>query len=369
MDLTLHGEDARITRHLAGAERELRRRDVKHLPVEVRRVRAYLLDALRDYRLAGRYPRNPDHVDQTPYFIDGDGTRCAMAHLLELVGAGALVQRVAAAANNARVHELAGDPELLRFLAAMGFTVDEAARVQPSYCMMYKKAHCFCPGPYSSETVSAVVRGVVVGMDGGQPQLRIEEVLSGTASVGTQLRVATAASSGTSILARIQASGASEMPAYWIANGESQCSEILVGIQYTEAELISSVMSTDCVASLTAVDPKFGQSACDGSDAGRSEGGVPIVDTGTKVIDTGVAAVDTGAGALDTGVAADAAADTSISSIDSGTVDASSPPPLTPRSDSGGGCSMSSTSDATSLLLVAMATAALLRRRDRARAS
>jgi len=126
-------EDARVAAGLAGAESELRRRDVSHLPIAVRRVRSFLLDSLRDYRLAGRYPRNHSRREPTPVFIDAHGTRCAMAHLLETMGAYALVARVARDANLARIHDLASDPELLRWLAAMGLTVDEAARIQPTY--------------------------------------------------------------------------------------------------------------------------------------------------------------------------------------------------------------------------------------------
>ena len=66
-----------------------------------------------------------------PYFIDADGTRCAMAHLLELGGAAALVARIANEKNNAFVEELANGQELPAWLDASGLSVAEAARIQP----------------------------------------------------------------------------------------------------------------------------------------------------------------------------------------------------------------------------------------------
>lgn len=128
--IMLPGEDARIEEHLLGAEQLLRERDVSHLPLPVRRVRQLVIDALAEYRNGQRFPRNHAREGLTPVFIDEHGTRCAMAHLLELVGAHALVARVARDHNLARIRELARDPELLRWLAAMGLTIDEAARVQ-----------------------------------------------------------------------------------------------------------------------------------------------------------------------------------------------------------------------------------------------
>ena len=110
--LDLVSEDARIARHLAGAEQQLRARDVRHLSHAHRVVRSFVIEALRSYRLAGRFPRNLVRSARTPVFIDPYGTRCAMAHLLEAVGAHALVARVARDANLARIHDLAGDPEL-----------------------------------------------------------------------------------------------------------------------------------------------------------------------------------------------------------------------------------------------------------------
>ena len=89
---------------------------------------------LHAYWTTGVFPHNHDFPgERRPYFVDRHGTRCAMAYLIEHAGGAALVHRVAATANNARVQELAGDPELVAWLDRNGMTADEAARVQPSY--------------------------------------------------------------------------------------------------------------------------------------------------------------------------------------------------------------------------------------------
>ena len=60
----------------------------------------------------GIFPRNPDFRKPTPYFVDADGTRCAVAHLIEASGELELVQAVATRRNNATVHALADEPGL-----------------------------------------------------------------------------------------------------------------------------------------------------------------------------------------------------------------------------------------------------------------
>lgn len=68
-----------------------------------------------------------------PYFIDRHGVRCAMAHLIETFGGAAVVRRIATTNNNVVVYELTSDAEVNTWLAANGLTLDDAARIQPSY--------------------------------------------------------------------------------------------------------------------------------------------------------------------------------------------------------------------------------------------
>lgn len=152
---TLRHETARVAHHIAGAERVVARSKAR--PTRVKRlIRALLLEELAAYRERGTFPLNRDFSDRPmPYFIDAGGTRCAMAHLMELGGAAALVARLAAERNNAFVSELGGEPEVLAWLDAAGLDVAEAARIQPSYsCADNASAIC------GFDSTTAVAGGV-----------------------------------------------------------------------------------------------------------------------------------------------------------------------------------------------------------------
>jgi len=127
-------EGARIREHLSRVERQLRAGDVSRLDHARRAAREAALDALHVYWRAGVFPHNHDFPGvRRPYFVDRHGTRCAMAYVIEHAGGAKLVARVSRTANNARVRELAGDPELIAWLDRNGMTAEEAALVQPEY--------------------------------------------------------------------------------------------------------------------------------------------------------------------------------------------------------------------------------------------
>lgn len=127
-------ERQRIRDHLRGAERILRAADVSHLSDAQHERRARVIELLREYRRAGAFPHNHDFPgERMPYFVDRHGTLCAMAYVIAQTGGAELVRRVARTANNARVPELADDPEFAAWLDRHGMTVAEAARVQPMY--------------------------------------------------------------------------------------------------------------------------------------------------------------------------------------------------------------------------------------------
>ena len=127
-------EVARIQAHIFRAERLAAARDVSGLSPAARAARRRLLQELAVYRRRGVFPQNRDFPGRRmPYFIDARGVRCAMAHLIELSGGATLVQRIARTRNNAYVRELADEPELIAWLDRNGLSVEEAARIQPSY--------------------------------------------------------------------------------------------------------------------------------------------------------------------------------------------------------------------------------------------
>jgi hypothetical protein len=142
----LFGEVARVREHLRDAEGFARSQTIAHLSVAQRMARALLLDELARYRDEGVFPKNDDSPSPRPAFIDAHGTRCAMAHLMELGGAGELVAEVARENNHAYVEELARDARVVAWLRAAGLTVEEAARIQPEYC--HTPADCLCYAAY-----------------------------------------------------------------------------------------------------------------------------------------------------------------------------------------------------------------------------
>jgi hypothetical protein len=174
------GEDARVTAHLVGAERFARNGETALDRVRARN-RRILLGELGAYRREGRFPRNHEfRGKRVPYFIDPHGTRCALAHLLEIGGQRELVEQIAKTRNNAHVHELAGDVELRAWLDAAGLTLEEAARIQPSYCFLTVADVCLCN---RSGTGTVALGTVVVGEGTGGVSVRIERLAGDTSTV------------------------------------------------------------------------------------------------------------------------------------------------------------------------------------------
>lgn len=127
-------EVARLRSHFDSVDVELRHSHALQLTPAQRTARVTLIGWLRDYREAGRFPRNdrfPSHA--MPFFRDSRGVLCAMAYLIDRSGRGDLVDRVAMTRNNAFIPELAGDRDLRDWLDSAGLSVMEAARIQPQY--------------------------------------------------------------------------------------------------------------------------------------------------------------------------------------------------------------------------------------------
>jgi hypothetical protein len=133
--LTPMEEVARIQRHFDSVLVELRTVDVSHLSRDQRAAREGVIATLAAYRDRGRFPQNRDFPGlAVPYFIDRvTGVRCAVAHLMDATGAGALAERVAATNNNVWVAELSGNTAVAHWLSMNGLTLAEAARIQVPY--------------------------------------------------------------------------------------------------------------------------------------------------------------------------------------------------------------------------------------------
>jgi len=168
----IEADRARIQRHLADVERELRARDVNDMPEDLRRARAANLDRLHEYWVKGVFPHNDSFVGRrVPFFIDTEGRACAVAYLALESGGTEAAHEVAAGMNNARVHDMTS-PALGQWLAHSGLTLEEAARIQPDYCFCPNIESPVCGGDgntYYNECVARVCGGLTVSCCGACP--------------------------------------------------------------------------------------------------------------------------------------------------------------------------------------------------------
>jgi hypothetical protein len=241
--------------------------DVTHLSAEQAASRTRLLDELARYARRARFPKNRDFPNtRRPYFVDADGTRCAVAHLIESTGASALVARVAAARNNAYVSELASDGALLAWLDRAGLTVAEAARIQPDYSdsvqhCVTKAQECVCigwrPDAVFEVTVSADTLARVDTVHGDQS----------LASPGDQITLDSRLPASTRLL--VGATGTSGSPLNLFPhrelNGdlvEPMCGPGVPDLR--KADVIDAWLSADCRVAMEAKDPTWGELLCSG---------------------------------------------------------------------------------------------------------
>jgi hypothetical protein len=288
-------EVSRVSAHIVGAERLARHSSGRLDPLR-RLSRALLLQELRRYRRARRFPNNQEFPNKlVPYFIDADGTRCAVAHLLEVAGRSDIVQKIARQRNNARVRELANERELLAWLNAAGISLAEAARIQPSYCFT-PASDCFCIG-LSSNTV-ALATVITTGSPG---LVRIDDVQGAPADlvVGQEYGVTVSAPAGSQVLL-------ADFPNYGNNDGGFHFSQVQVVSQGTvtctqgdfakshpvpvdvveRALLAQDVQS--CVDTLGALDPGWSKSSCSGgcgcANVGHVTNSIPAVTTGAIIL-------------------------------------------------------------------------------------
>ena len=228
-------------------------------------VRQLLLQALAEYRAGGQFPKNRDFVEQTPYFIDADGTRCAMAHLMELGGSAALVGAIARERNNAYVRELADDPRLLAWLQAAGLTVEEAAAIQPAYCSVV--ADCVCGGDFSHIEYPVPARGAVEGVVLANGKARVEHTYGDALgiTVGSEITLASTHAAGARIVAPIDSASG---PMHAIAldqEAQYKCSSQGVGQAppLTAAEFAAAVTASNCRDALAHQDDAWSKNSCE----------------------------------------------------------------------------------------------------------
>lgn len=284
-------ERRRVARHIRDAELAARARSTAALDPLRRMVRGLLLDELTAYRTRGRFPRNPDLAEQTPFFVDADGVRCAMAHLLEVGGEGALVERIAGERNNAWIRELSDEPRLLAWLAAAGLTVAEAAAIQPSYCAAVTT--CVCGGGFASVQypvpASGVLEGVVIAQGDGAAMVRIEQIhgVGGAYEIGGSFSASIyGAAVGQRVLAPFTAStvtsdgGTRTLPAITLDDTNAYTCPATTRAPAVSRELfISAVQSSDCAGTLVEADGAWARNSCDGDGGCAASGGMSSAPT------------------------------------------------------------------------------------------
>jgi hypothetical protein len=130
-------EHLRIRRHLSRVAHELSQQTPPGLAPAQLEARRRRLDDLRAYLSDGFFPRN----DATPgalhpVFIDRDGVPCAVGHLIIASGERSLAESIAGRSNLAYIPELR-DARLTDWMRRNGLTLEECARIQPSYTGTY----------------------------------------------------------------------------------------------------------------------------------------------------------------------------------------------------------------------------------------
>lgn len=150
-------EKLRISTHLAFVEQELRKADPENPEATALHNRKHLLNLLRDYREAGRFPVNYGYPgERKPCFIDKDGTICAVGYLIEQTSGRALAEKI----NIMHQYDYIQDmdmPELDEWIAQSGLSVKEFAMIQPAY---------YQPGPDEYMARNHVATGYAVASGG-----------------------------------------------------------------------------------------------------------------------------------------------------------------------------------------------------------
>lgn len=127
------GEKEKIQAHLLYVETLLRNAATDQLTPSQLEKRMKLLDALCDYRCAGKFPVNEDFPgERMPHFIDSKGNICAVGYLVEVSAGRAEAERINALYSYNYISEMY-DMRLDAWMLENGLTANECAMIQPTY--------------------------------------------------------------------------------------------------------------------------------------------------------------------------------------------------------------------------------------------
>jgi len=264
-------EDARLARHFESVLADLGPR-----PGPARRD-AVLVELGR-YARAGRFPRNHHTKNvHAPTFVDpATGARCAVAHLLESTGEGALMWDIARANNAAMAWELALDPRVLAWAERVGLTARELERIQPSYCATTWAESCVC----WQLSADAIAVGEIVELQDWKGLARVTEVV-GTGAEASPGDVRPVSAAGMALGDQVlfpagpPITGDSSYPGLLLESGKvAACDE---SFDLSKEDAIQVLLAGDgCGDALEALDPRWGTSHCDDPGPKPSRAGCSI---------------------------------------------------------------------------------------------
>ena len=125
-------EQQLVQHHLEEVEKLLRSRDTKNLTTTQKENRNKILNILNGYRVAGNFPKNTNHHNRQPYFIDEFNTFCAVGYLMKETGEEAMARDISKNQNYYYLADIS-HPRLMEWVSTTGLSLTELALIQPGY--------------------------------------------------------------------------------------------------------------------------------------------------------------------------------------------------------------------------------------------
>jgi hypothetical protein len=125
--------DVRVRTHLQFVHAILSARDPATQTPDLRQARRRNLDRLQRYIDGGVFPRNDSYpTENRPTFIDREGWICAVGYLIEQSAGRELAERINAEYHSEFLWRMCL-PELDRWVAGSGLSLQELSMIQPAY--------------------------------------------------------------------------------------------------------------------------------------------------------------------------------------------------------------------------------------------
>lgn len=279
-----------IQAHLDTVLAELASADTDHLTAHELERRHHHLAVLAEYRDACEFPTQdlaPDRL--VTVFVDDHDVHCAVGYLMMRDGQHDLVARIRQTSNTATIQELGDDPEVLAWLAFAGLSPHDAARIQPSYCMMNFGGSCLCADKGQMGPIAGIAEATITAITTEQNAVTatLSRVHGTGGEVGESVTVVWVQGDtvGREILVvlRTEHLGTDLEPArakdpfddHVSCTSGAYESEGVYCAYVPTSVYIDALRSEDCLATLAAHDPKLARSVCDLDGAACTSSGLP----------------------------------------------------------------------------------------------